>query len=80
MELFYNRLETGITPQLNSYCISINNLYKTKECPRGEIGRHKGLELKNLSASGETLKVELRKFGRSLTANTEPSQKKFWKV
>ena len=48
--------------------------------PRGEIGRHKGLELKNLSASEETLKVELRKFGGGLTANTEPSQKKFWKV
>ena len=71
MELFYNRLETGITPQLNSHCISINNLYKTKECPRGEIGRHKGLE--NLSASKETLKVELRKFGGGLTVNTEPS-------
>ena len=40
--------------------------------PRGEIGRHKGLKLKNLSASEETLKVELRKFGRGLTANTEP--------
>jgi len=51
-----------------------------KKCPRGEIGRHKGLELKNLSASEETLKVELRKFGGGLTANTEPSQKNFWKV
>ena len=57
------------------------NLYvKNIQCPRGEIGRHKGLELKNLSASEETLKVELRKFGGGLTANTEPSQKKFWKV
>jgi len=35
---------------------------------------------KNLSASEETLKVELRKFGGGLTANTEPSQKNFWKV
>jgi hypothetical protein len=26
----------------------------------------------NLSASGESLKVELVKFGESLTANTEP--------
>ena len=31
-------------------------------------------DLKNLSASKETLKVELRKFGGGLTANTEPSQ------
>ena len=50
---------------------------KNTQCPRGEIGRHKGLELKNLSASKETLKVELRKFGGGLTANTEPSQRKF---
>ena len=54
------------------------NLYvKNTQCPRGEIGRHKGLELKNLSASEETLKVELRKFGGGLTANAEPSQRKF---
>ena len=38
------------------------------------------ISMNNLSASKETLKVELRKFGGGLTANTEPSQKKFWKV
>ena len=43
------------------------------ECPRGEIGRHKGLKF-NLSALGESLKVELVKFGEGLTANTEPRQ------
>ena len=30
--------------QLNSHCFSIKYLYKTKKGPRGEIGRHKGLE------------------------------------
>ena len=39
--------------------------------PRGEIGRHKGLKF-NLSALGENLEVELRKFGEDLTVNTEP--------
>ena len=36
-------------------------------CPRGEIGRHKGLKL-ILSALGENLDVEPGKFGEGLTA------------
>jgi len=30
---------------LNSHCVSINNLYKSTEGPRGEIGRQKGLKI-----------------------------------
>ena len=48
-------------------------MFKKKKCPRGEIGRHKGLKF-NLSALSESLKVELVKFGEGLTANTEPRQ------
>ena len=71
--------EIRMTNILNMTGVSIKP-YEFNSCPRGEIGRHKGLELKNLSASEETLRVELRKFGGGLTANTEPSQKNFWKV
>ena len=46
-------------------------MFKKMKCPRGEIGRHKGLKF-NLSALSESLKVELVKFGEGLTANTEP--------
>ena len=46
---------------------------KKMKCPRGEIGRHKGLKF-NLSALSESLKVELVKFGEGFTANTEPRQ------
>ena len=48
-------------------------MFKKMKCPRGEIGRHKGLKF-NLSALSESLKVELVKFGESFTANTEPRQ------
>ena len=48
-------------------------MLKIFQCPRGEIGRHKGLKF-NLSALSESLNVELVKFGESLTANTEPKQ------
>ena len=40
----YDRLEIAFSSQLYSHCVFINNLYKTWECPRGEIGRHKGLK------------------------------------
>ena len=46
-------------------------MFKKMKCPRGEIGRHKGLKF-NLSAPGENLEVEPGKFGEGLTANTEP--------
>ena len=46
-------------------------MFKKMKCPRGEIGRHKGLKF-NLSALSENLKVKLVKFGEGLTANTEP--------
>ena len=48
-------------------------MFKKMKCPRGEIGRHKGLKF-NLSALSESLKVELVKFGEGFTANTEPRQ------
>ena len=48
-------------------------MFKKMKCPRGEIGRHKGLKF-NLSALSESLKVELVKFGEGFTANAEPRQ------
>ena len=54
-------------------CVKTKDRYNNDktECPRGEIGRHKGLKF-NLSALSENLKVKLVKFGEGLTANTEP--------
>ena len=55
--------------------VAVEADFKVKDITLAKWGR-KEIEL----AEKETLKVELRKFGGSLTANTEPSQKNFWKV
>ena len=40
----YDRLEIAISSQLNSHCVSIKYLYKTRECPRGEMVDTKDLK------------------------------------